>query len=166
MKPQKIILYFFLLCLLSLSCKDSPVGPEEQFTKILFQYNFKNELNTFDCTFQKDLIINGVVKVNFWLTAEEQNSIVQKAETLGFFSMPDSILNSAPIMIMPSSNTFLRIKTETSDHSVFWDYVFEEFQPDLYEDYLKLTELSRFIQQVIEAKREYQKLPEAVGGYD
>jgi hypothetical protein len=44
----------------------------------LFQVWFRNELNTYENTYQKDLVEDGVIKVRFWLTAEEQNKILDR----------------------------------------------------------------------------------------
>ncbi len=70
--PNNIFLGFFISFLLY-SCTDSPVEPDPQFVQIYFKYRFNNELNTFESTYQKDLILDGTIKVNFWLTTEEQN---------------------------------------------------------------------------------------------
>ena len=69
---MKIIKYFLvlvLLCLSLLSCQESSVEPEIQFVQIYLKNGFKTELNTFENTFQKDLVMDGVMKVKFWLTA-------------------------------------------------------------------------------------------------
>src|SRR3989339_2231562 len=92
MKKQKLIFVFLLLGLLLSSCKDSSTEPDIQFVQISFKYGFKNELNTFENTYQKDLFYGDVVKVNFWLTMEEQKSIIKKAEESNFFMLPDTLI--------------------------------------------------------------------------
>lgn len=164
MKPIK---YFLILTLLPiLSCNENIIQPDEQFVNILFKYDFKNELDTFNNTYQKDLVLDGLIKIDFWLTTDEQNQIIEKANQLNFFLLPDTILADAPVQITPNPGQFLRIKTETEDHSILWNIILEEFQAEQYEDFLKVQQLAEFIRLIIESKPEYKKLPHANGGYD
>lgn len=164
MKPIK---YFLILTLLPiLSCNENIIQPDEQFVNILFKYDFKNELDTFNNTYQKDLVLDGLKKIDFWLTTDEQNQIIEKANQLNFFLLPDTILADAPVQITPNPGQFLRIKTETEDHSILWNIILEEFQTEQYEDFLKVEQLAEFIRLIIESKPEYKKLPPANGGYD
>lgn len=164
MKPIK---YFLILTLLPiLSCNENIIQPDEQFVNILFKYDFKNELDTFNNTYQKDLVLDGLIKIDFWLTTDEQNQIIEKANQLNFFLLPDTILADAPVQITPNPGQFLRIKTETEDHSILWNIILEEFQTEQYEDFLKVEQLAEFIRLIIESKPEYKKLPPANGGYE
>lgn len=164
MKPKK---YFLILTLLPiLSCNENIIQPDEQFVNILFKYDFKNELDTFNNTYQKDLVLDGLIKIDFWLTTDEQNQIIEKANQLNFFLLPDTILADTPVQITPNPGQFLRIKTETEDHSILWNIILEEFQAEQYEDFLKVQQLAEFIRLIIESKPGYKKLPPANGGYD
>jgi hypothetical protein len=153
--------------LLILSCQDSSLSPDEQFVQIYFKYNFKNVLNTFDNTFQKDLVEDGVVKIKFWLKEEEQNKILEKANLLNYFLMPDTFISDFSDSIAVSINPdpgeqVLRIKYQTNDKTTFWNY------PPLQNNaqFNDLLELHRFIISIIESKQEYKDLPPAKGGYD
>lgn len=164
MKPIK---YFLIITLLPiLSCNENIIQPDEQFVNILFKYNFRNELNTFNNTYQKDLVLDGVIKIDFWLSTDEQNQILEKANQYNFFSLPDSILADAPVQITPNPGQFLRIKTDAEDHSILWNIILEEFQSEQYVDFLKVVQLAEFIRSIVESKPEYKKLPPANGGYD
>lgn len=77
---------FLAISLLFLtSYKESTVEPDYQYLQIQFKYNFKDELNIFENYFQKDLVPDGVVRVNFQLTKDEQNKILAKAYGTNFF---------------------------------------------------------------------------------
>ncbi|GAB6283109.1 MAG: hypothetical protein STSR0008_18650 [Ignavibacterium sp.] len=167
MKRIKHLLILVLLSLLLSACKDSSVEPETPFVQIYFKYNFKNELNTFENTFQKDLVFDGVIKVKFWLTEEEQNKILEKANLVNFFSMPDTFIHSSSDSILVSINPdpgeqVLRIKYQSYDKTTLWNY------PPLQnnEQFNDLIKLQQYIVSIIESKPEYKKLPPARGGYD
>ena len=165
---KRPITFFFLLLfgLFLSSCQDSPVEPENQFVQIYFKYGFKNELNTFKNTFQKDLVMDGVIKVKFWLTAVEQNSILEKANSINYFSMPDTFkyISKDSIMVSIDPNPgeqILRIKYKTKDKTTIWTYPLVENN----NQFNDLLELRQFIITIIESKPEYKKLPAQRGGY-
>jgi hypothetical protein len=167
---MKIIKYFLvlvLLCLSLLSCQESSVEPEIQFVQIYLKNGFKTELNTFENTFQKDLVMDDVMKVKFWLTAEEQNKILEKANLLNYFSMPDTFINNSPDSISVSINPdpgeqVLRIKYQSNDKTTVWSYPLLENNAQ----FDNLLELRQCIITIIESKPEYKKLPPARGGYN
>ncbi len=166
-KVKKQYIFFILsVSLLLLVCQDSPVESEDQFVKIYFKYGFRNELNTFTKTFQKDLIMDGVIKVEFWLTAVEQNSILEKANALNYFTMPDTFKyiswDSINVSIDPDpGEQILRIQYRSLDKTIIWTYPPVENNGQFNE----LLELQKFIITIIESKPEYKELPPARGGY-
>lgn len=111
----------------------------------------------------KDLVLNGQIKVNFWLTKEEQIKIQSMVCETNFFLIHDTILNTAPVEITSNFIHFLKIKINNEENSVIWNYILPEFQTDQYN---KLIELSDYIVNVIESKPEYRSLPPRNGGYD
>ncbi|OGU75358.1 MAG: hypothetical protein A2V93_09840 [Ignavibacteria bacterium RBG_16_34_14] len=154
-----------LLCFVFQSCNDSSIEPEEQFVQIYFKYDFRNELNTFDNTYQKDLILDGVIIVPFWLTAEEQNKIIKKANDVNFFSMPDTFNyssdDSIAIVIDPNpGEQVLRIKFNGKDKTTIWIFYISQNDPQLN----ALIELRKNIISITESKPEYKRLPPANGG--
>jgi hypothetical protein len=162
---MKIIFFslIILILFLNISCSENIFQPDEQFVQILFKYNFKDELNTFENYLTKDLVLDGLIKVNFWMTKEEQNKIQDKVFDTQFFLLPDTILNTAPVDVSPNPVQSLKIKVNSDENSVTWNYIIPEYQT---EQYQKLVELSRFIINIIESKPEYKSLPPRNGGYD
>jgi hypothetical protein len=165
---KRIKSFFVLLLLVSLlsSCQDSSVEPETQFVQIYFKYSFKNELNTFENTYQKDLVLDGVIKVKFWLTAEEQNRILEKANSINYFSLPDTFkyISQDSITVSINSNPgeqILRIKYQMNDKTTLWTYPLLENDTQFND----LLELRQFIITIIESKPEFKKLPAHRGGY-
>ena len=64
---------------------------DPQVVEVHLQYSFLDELNTFEGTLTKDLVMDGSVTVAFWLSIAEQESILEKADQVSFFSLPDTI---------------------------------------------------------------------------
>jgi len=167
---MKLLKYFLFLTLLSLlfsSCQDSPVEPEPQFVQIFLKYDFRNELNTFENTFQKDLVMDGVIKVNFWLSEEEQNKILEKINEVNYFAMRDTFKYVSPdsiiVIISPDpGEQILRIKYQSEDKTTVWSYPALEND----EEFNKLLVLRHYIITIIESKPRYKHLPPARGGYE
>lgn len=167
MKITVIFLFLISIIITLSSCSESPVEPETQFVQIYFKYNFKDELNTFDNSLQKDLVMDGVTKVKFWLTTEEQNRILEKAIAVNFFTMPDTFTysndDSTRIVISPDPGLqILRIKYQLNDKTCIWMFPIDE--KDI--RFKQLIELEDLIRGIIQSKKEYQSLPAARGGYD
>ena len=157
-----ICLIFFLTTIFNFSseAQNLPVEPELQFVKIHFKYFFKDELNTFENTCTKDLVMDGVIKTDFWLTSKEQKDILKMAKKSKFFSMPDTFkyVSKGNIGVSYSLDLgpqMLRIKYKTKDKTVVWTYPTTEGDVRAQ----KLIKLSRSIRKIIEAKPEYKKLP-------
>ena len=108
------------------------------------------------------MVIDGVIKVSFWLTQEEQNKILQKAEETNYFALPETIFNTVPFQITLNPTQRLRIKYVNEEHAVVWNRILPENQT---EQYKKLTALADCIKMIIESKPEYKKLPPSRGGY-
>lgn len=152
-----------LLVLSGLYCSDDITrdSSPDQFVKIYFKHSFANELNTFDKTYQKDLVAEGTIKVSFWLSEEEQNRILKKASDISFFEMPGVFPREEGIMIAPDpGEQVLRIEYRRSDNTVTW-FVTSENNQQLE----AVRELAAFINNIIYSKPEYKRLPSARGGY-
>jgi len=131
--------------------------------KIDLQYGFRDELNTFARTLQKDLVLDGTVTVPFWLTSDEQDQILQKAMGIDFFSLPDTLRREPGVFISTPdpSPDLLRLQYGSQEKTVVWYYP----QDPNDTQWKALLELRNVIVQVIQAKPEYKILPAARGGY-
>ena len=163
---KKLIIFGILILFIS-SCQDSLVEPDPQFVQIYFKYGFRNELNTFTNTYQKDLVMDGTIKVKFWLTEIEQNRILEKANAVNYFAMRDTFKYVSPdsinVYISPDPGVqLLRIKYQSEDKTTVWRYP----TPENDEEFNDLLELQHYIVTMIESKREFKVLPQARGGYD
>lgn len=161
--PLLVLLSF---CLILIGCSKTITQPDPQLVKIHFYYGFGNQLNTFEQTYTKDLVLDGYITVDFWLTKAEQERISNKLEAVDFFSFPDTLIyqmgpDSILVRIEPDPGwQFLRVADEDRDKIVYWRYPLpegNEFVP-------RLLDLKNLIIDLIESKPEYTALPAANGG--
>ena len=149
------------------TCEDMQVACE-QFVEVHFHYGFKNELNTFDLTYQKDLVMDGVISTDFWFTTEEQEEMLAKVEQYHFYQMPDTIKPQEVCCVTPDPGWLsMRIRQGDRDHTVSWYGQLSWYYPQPeYEEYVPdLRALYDYIIELIESKCAYQLLPPARGGY-
>jgi len=62
-----IVIFFFLLSGCGTSTDVEKIH-DEQLVKIHLQFGFVDELNTFEGTFTKDLVMDGSITVEFWFS--------------------------------------------------------------------------------------------------
>lgn len=169
MANQKHFLIVMLLLsqfLILTGCSKTITEPDPQLLTIHFYCVFGNVLDTFEQTYTKDLVMDGYITVDFWLTEIEQERVKNKVNQVDFFSFPDTLIqqigsDSIMVSIHPDPGwKFLRVSDETRDKIIYWRYLLpegNEFVP-------RLVELKNLIIGIIEAKPEYQALPLPRGG--
>ena len=164
---MRTILFSLLACVLSLSCSDLGMSPEDREFNVMMQYGItaKNEINTFRDTYTKDLILNGTITVHFVLPQSDLDRISNKAIEIDFFNYPDVFfLQSTDTIwsgIYPFETFRVRIKSHSTIKTVYWEQRY--FATDPRAD--KLKELINLVREIVESKPEYQRLPAPSGGY-
>jgi hypothetical protein len=155
----------FLSALMILSvygCNNNINAPDFKTIDIRFRYGFNNELNTFEGTYQKDLIMDGTAVTDFSFTTAEQESILAKLQANDFFELPDTVKAMPMIAFEPNPGIqFLRVKHGDKDKTVSWYYPLP--QDNTNSRYI--NNLVTFMIEIIESKPEYKALPPARGGY-
>ena len=152
---------YLLFLLLVLSWSLIMIGCSKTIIEPVSQYGFGNELNTFEQTYTKDLVLDGYITVDFWLTEAEQESIRNKLQVVNFFSFPDTLIyqigsDSIMVSISPDSGwQFLQVADENRDKIVYWRYPF----PEGNEFSQRLVELTNLMIHIVELKPEYKTLP-------
>jgi hypothetical protein len=164
MKLKRALLF---LALLSLSCTDSGLPPESRDFNLTLRYGIgaKNELNTFQNTYTKDLILDGTVTTPFVLSDAELEQIKGEMIEIEFFSYPDTFVAASNDTVVgfvtPHSTYDFEVKYNSSIKRLHWDDgIIKNDQRAT-----RLRELIRLIQSIIEAKPEYRQLPPVRGGY-
>jgi hypothetical protein len=157
------------LAVLSLSCNEVSDDPHDRHFNILFRYGVgaRNELNTFENSYTKDLILDGSVTIRYVLPLEDRNAIEGKLQQLEFFSYPDTFRvvpeSNQAFALHPYQSYFFRVQMGTGTKTLYWaDSLWPNSE---YPGRRNLEELVTFIRDRISWKPEIQRLPPARGGY-
>jgi hypothetical protein len=164
---MKTTLLIITLAFIVLSCSDSGTSPENRDFNVKLRYGIsaRNELNTFQNTYTKDLILDGTITVPFVLSDQEFQQIRNKMDEIGFVSYPDTFLavttDTIIQMVQPYPTYDFEVKLNSSIKHLYWDdeIINQNTQA------IKLRELIKLIRTIIESKPEYSQLPPARGGY-
>ncbi len=137
--------------------KNPPAGNQTNFN-IIFKYGVgaKNELNTFNQTYTKDMVMDPPITINLKLSDSELMGIYQKINDLKLFD--ESTEPEENIMVTPCSSYYLKVQINSEQKELSWD----DCQGKINE---KFQQFSTYIIQIIESKEEYKKLPTPRGAY-
>jgi len=125
----------------------------------VFRYGVgaKNELNTFEGTYTKDMVEDPSVTIDLALSEEELMGVYQKIVELDLFEKSTEPLETG-FSVTPCSSYYLRVQKGSEEQETSWnncegavDSAFGEF--------------TEYITGIIESKEGYQELPEPRGGY-
>ena len=162
------IKYFpaIIICLFLLTCDLKNDLIYEQYLQVLMHYGFNNEVDTFNGKLTKDLILDGIVTVDFSFTTEEQMQIEEAIILNDFFNLPDTIQyfsgDSIDVLIYPNPGMqYLRVNYDNQDRKVYWSYPLPDNA-----DALAIMAIYNEIRSVVESTAVYQDLPEPRGGYN
>ena len=134
-----------------------PLDPLTGFN-FIFRYGVggKNEINTFDQTYTKDMVIDPPIKIKFKLADGEPAEIYQKINDLNLFNK-NPVLNTFSQMA-PCSNYHLKIQTGSIQKELSWNDCRSEIRDEF-------RQFANYLINIIESKEEYKKLPTPKGGY-
>ena len=151
-------------------CEWSETLPESRPSdfNILFKYGYdkamRNELNTFNETYTKDLGKDPPITVEFRLTDEDMERIYQKIVEIDFFCFPEKFVIPVPDgeVVSATSNYlqyYFRVECDNKVKIVQWkDYILKEN-----DDAKNLRKVISLIRSIIESKDEYRDLPSFEG---
>ncbi|OBZ13157.1 MULTISPECIES: hypothetical protein [Bacillales] len=122
----------------------------------------KNEINTFQGTVTKDLIMNGTASAKVTFTLEEKRSIYAKMREINIMGAKELMPASVGCEVVPYSEDSWEINVNGETKIFTWT----DKHCEITNDAKQMLELRSFIQQIVEAKEEYKKLPESEGGYE
>ncbi len=141
-------------------CNDQTSG-ESDF-KIIFKYGVmaRNELDTFEGTYTKDMVEGPPAMTKLRLSKEEMDRIYQKMVEIDFFNYPDRFSISAPPNIpiggvTPYSSYYFKVEYNSQIKELWWEdnIIYEDEKAD------RLRELIKLIRDIVESKEEYKELP-------
>jgi hypothetical protein len=173
-REQKAILTLIILCLSFNGCEKSYLStdkgceciPEANQYNLIFKYGVdsRNILNTFNCTFTKDMVMDPSLTINMTLTAQEMDTIYQKMNQIGFFSYPDTyVVEQTDIVgiISTASHYYFNYEDGVCVKELLWNDASISYD----EDTTNLRELISLIINIIESKDAYKELPPPKSGY-
>lgn len=144
------------------------VTPTTSNFNLIFKYGVgaRNELDTFEGTYTKDMVSDPPVKIKMSLSREETDRIYQKMLEIDFFDYPDkfsvTLSTGEPIgTVTPCSKYYFKVANNSKIKELSWD----DCITNKNERADKLRELIKYIENIIKSRTEYKKLPIPRGGY-
>lgn len=139
--------------------------------RLIFRYGYgmytKNELNTLNGTYTKDMVVDPPVTTHLSLSRSELDAIINKMNDINFFSYPDWF--AVPIRqggvvgeVTPFEGYYFKVEYSSGTKELYWDDNITNANADAD----KLRDLIQLIKGIVESKQEYQRLPAPRGGYD
>jgi hypothetical protein len=142
---------------------DDSYDSSKNVINITFKYGVgaRNELNTFEGTYTKDLILDDNVTTRMTLSQEELSQIQQKIAEMDLFSFPDNFPLNPSGFVTPQMDYYIKVQNGTQIKEITWS------NNSLMESNTKnsLDQLVSFLRNMIEQKPEYKALPPPRGGY-
>lgn len=130
---------------------------------LIFKYGVgaKNELNTYNGTYVKDMVTAPSVTTNLSLTIEEKRQILQRIAEIGFFSLPDNFTLNPSEQVSPQVDYYIKVQNGSQFKEVSWS------NNSLIESDIQnsLDGLVNYLISVIQNKPEYEALPTPSAGY-
>ncbi|MEK4251717.1 hypothetical protein [Paenibacillus sp. FSL W7-1287] len=117
----------------------------------------KNKLDTFENTFTKDLIIDGLIQTDLVLTDDEKKRIYEKMQEINLFDYPEF---SAGVNGEPTVGYIFVVERNGEEQTIGWSGGFTNEQK-----HQRFKSLVDMIIEIINSHEEYKALPEASGGY-
>ncbi len=142
------------------SASPTPAGqPQSTHFNFIFRYGIgaKNELDTFNQTYTKDMVMDSSITIKFKLSDSELAGINQKINDLQLFDK--SWENSDRDMVVtPCSSYYLKAQIDSTQKELSWNNCIGRVSD-------KLRQFTNYIIQIIESKNEYKALPTPEAGY-
>ena len=171
---KKLVLILTIFCILTILAISLAVVRSPILGNLVFPYDSsknpinidfrfgvtaRNELNTFDGTFTKDLIYDGTIKTRLILTQQELTQIKTKLLDIGFFDYPSSFQSQSNVS--PRDDYHLKVQIGSVIKEVSW-YSDSDLDSKTKAD---LDQLYQLLYNMIVQKLEYKLLQPASGGY-
>ena len=148
------------------ACSESGTEPALRHFDLQLKYGIlaRNELNTFDNTVTKDLIVDGQATTRLVLSVKDLDTLESRFVAIDINSYPDTFVvqtGDTVCTITPYVTYSMKIRMGSTWKEVFWEDSILSSDPRA----TRLRQVLAFVQNLIESKPEYQQLPPARGGY-
>jgi hypothetical protein len=130
---------------------------------IIFKYGVgaRNELNTFEGTYTKDMVMDNPITTRMILSQEELRQIQQRITEMDLFSFPDNFPINPSGGVTPQTDYYIKVQNGTQTKEINWS------NSSLMDSNIQnsLEQLVSFLRSMIKQKPEYKALPEPTSGY-
>lgn len=160
---RKIPVILTILIFLGACNSTNETLPKEKPDDFAFSLKYgvtaANEINTYDNTYTKDLVIDGTITTVMTLTNEEMEIFYEKFRDTNVLKLPQE--KGGSTCMEPYYRYKLNMTINGEDHNLTWDASCETRAINKWEEtmYFLNTE-------IIFPKEEYKALPKPTGGYD
>ncbi|MDQ0878854.1 hypothetical protein QFZ77_007513 [Paenibacillus sp. V4I3] len=122
----------------------------------------KNEINTYQDTVTKDLIMNGDITAKITFTLEEMRSIYENMREINIMGTKELVPTNKNCSSIPYNEDSWKISVDGETKTFTWS----DKNCDVTSDAKQLLGLRTFIQHIVAGKDSYKELPKAEGGYE
>lgn len=160
---RRILFFFTMLLALSACNSTSEFLPEEKPDDFSFSLKYgvtaANEINTYDNTYTKDLVVDGTASTDMVLSDEEMEVIYEKFRSVDVVGLAEE--KGGSVCMEPYNRYELTMTIDGEDYDLKWDTSCESRALNKWEDTMNYINT-----EIIYPKKEYLSLPEPTGGYD
>ncbi|GAE26937.1 hypothetical membrane protein [Halalkalibacter wakoensis JCM 9140] len=160
---QRLCFFLLMLWILSACTSTNNVLPEEKPNDFAFSLKYgvtaANELNTYENTYTKDLVVAGTATTDLILSNEEVQVIYEKFRNANVVELPEE--KGGSTCMEPHNRYELFMTVAGEEYHLKWDTSCESSAFNHWEETMNYIN-----REMIYPKEEYQSLPEPTGGYD
>lgn len=148
------------------SCRKAQQNPPQNFA-FEFRYGVygKNDLNTFEHKYTKDMVSDASITIPFKLTNDQMKVIYKKMMQIDVFDYPENFKPSDGFfyhtMVTPHKTYYFKVRAGNKTKVINWD----DINLSKKKSARNLRDLTELIQKMIHESPEYKKLPEPKSGY-
>jgi hypothetical protein len=148
----------------STSTKNKLPSTKPKDFNFVFSYGVgsKNQLDTLKGQYTKDMVTEPSVSTNLKLSDEDMDTIYSEIRKINILGYSDSFNPKSNVMQTPYYTYNFKIIADGIEKNISW----ADKNVSQSKEAVQLRELFKKIQEIIECKEQYKKLPEAKGGYE
>lgn len=158
-----LIIFSLIGCSSTRSGNQMPDSKPKDFN-FVFDYgvNAKNQLDTINGQYTKDMVMDSSITTNLVLSDEEMNSIYLELKKINILKYSDNYKPKSNVRQTPFQTYSIKIILNGKEKNVHW----KDENVSKSKEAVNLRETFNKIEEIIINKEEYKKLPPAKGGYD
>lgn len=163
------ILFWGCQSALDSQSQDKECDPNNNPVNFIFKYGVgetKNTLNTYSCSFTKDMVCDPAITIPMKLSFAELDSIYNQMLLIDFFNLPDTLIidisDTLLVTSTPFSTFYFYVESNFEKKELFWQDDISGPNPAI----LDLLQLISMITDIVRSKDSYLSLPQPRCGYD